>query len=337
MTGAERPSTTLRRLVNGYQVSQAIHVAASLGIADLLAAGPRASEELAADTGTHPGALYRLLRALAAVGVLEEDGERRFVLTPLGEPLRSDVADSIAGWAAFVGRPYYWQAWSALGESVRSGENAFRQVHGVGVWEYRSTRPEEALVFDRAMASVSGRVGRALVAAYDFGRFGTVADVGGGHGGFLAALLTANPAMRGVLFDLPHVVATAGPTLQAAGVAERCRIEAGSFFDAVPAGSDAYVLMHVIHDWEDAEAVEILRTCARAAAGSAPVLLVEQLVAPPNAGPETKLSDLNMLVGPGGLERTREEFAQILAAAGLRLERVAAEAFGQHVLEAVAA
>ena len=316
------PATTLRRMVDGYQISQAIHVAATLGIADLLAAASRSSDELAAATDTHPPTLYRVLRALASVQVLDELDGRRFALTPLGEKLRSDVPDSIAGWAAFIGRPYYWQAWGGLLDSVRTGENAFRQVHGTDVWTYRSTRPDENAIFDRAMTSNSRRSNDAVLAACDFGRFRTIVDVGGGNGALLAAVLAAYPDAQGVLFDQPHVVSGAASLLERAGVADRCRIVGGSFFDAVPQGADAYMLRAIIHDWDDDEAIRILVAVRHVLEDNGRVLIIERVIAPPNEGRDAKFSDLNMLVSPGGRERTREEFVALLGSSGLRLERV---------------
>ena len=210
----ETPSATLGRLIVGFQVSQAIHVAATLGIADLLADGPRTTDELAAATGSHPDALYRLLRALASVGVFHEEDGRRFSSTPMGALLRSDVPGSLRGWAVHVGRPYFQEAWVDLEHSVRTGENAFRHVHGTDVWAYRAARPEESAIFDLAMESLTGASNQALLEAFDFGRFGTVVDVGGGNGALLAALLGAFPAMRGVLLDQPHVVANAAAVLE---------------------------------------------------------------------------------------------------------------------------
>ena len=328
-------ATTIRRMVDGYQVSQAIHVAASLGIADLLVDAARStSDDLAVATGTHPPTLYRLLRALASVEILHELDGHRFQLTPLGEQLRSDVPNSIAGWAAFIGRPYYWQAWAGLVQSVRTGENAFRQVHGTDVWSYRSARPEESAIFDRAMTSISSRANAALLAAYDFGRFRTIVDVGGGHGALLSAVLAAHPGMRGIVFDQPHVVCGASALLDRAGVADRCSTVGGSFFESVPHGADAYVLRAVIHDWDDDASISILSVVRHALAAGARVLIVERLIAPPNEGRDAKFADLNMLVGPSGRERTREEFAALLAAAGMRLEHVH-DAKGFSVIEAV--
>lgn len=327
------PATMMRRLVDGYQVSQAIHVAATLGIADLLADANRTSDELAESTGTHPATLYRLLRALASVDVLCEFDDRSFELTPLGECLRSDVPDSIASWAAFVGRPYYWQAWAGLLHSVRSGENAFQHLHGTDVWTYRSTRPDESTIFDRAMTSLSRQSRATLIAACDFGRFRTIVDVGAGNGALLAAIVAAHPDLEGILFDQRHVVAGAPALLERAGVADRCRVVAGNFFESVPEGADAYLLRAVIHDWEDEAAMRILRVVRRAIRRDGTLLIMEPVIAPPNKGRDAKFSDLNMLVSPGGRERTREEFEVLLDASRFQLTRVV----GTMVVEAIPA
>ena len=314
--------TMMRRLVDGYQISQALHVVATLGIADLLVEATRTSDELAAATDVHAPTLYRLLRALASVGVVLELEGRRFQLTPLGERLRSDVPDSIAGWAAYVGRAPHWQAWGGLLHSVRTGENAFQHHHGTDVWTYRSTRPEESAAFDRAMTSNSRRFNAALLAAYDFGRFRRIVDVGGGNGAFIAAILAAHRDVEAVLFDQPHVVARASALLEEAGVSSRCQVVGGSFFDAVPAGAEAYVLRAVIHDWDDEESIQILQVVRHAMQPDGFVLLIERVIAPPNEGRDGKFSDLNMLVAPGGRERTRDEFAALLEGSGLRLHRI---------------
>lgn len=204
--GEQNPALALRRLVNGYQVSQAIHMAATLGIADLLRDGPRSSDDLAAATGSDPRSLHRLLRAPASVGVFREEEDRRFALTPLGDCLRAEAPESVAGWAAFIGQPYYWNAWAHLLHSVRTGENAFRQLYGMDVWDYRAQHPEAGAVFDRAMTSNSRMRTEAVPAAYDFGPFACVVDVGGGRGALLSAILAKHPRVRGVLFDQPHGV-----------------------------------------------------------------------------------------------------------------------------------
>lgn len=313
----------LQALINGFRVSQAIHVAAALGIADLLADGARSSSELAEATQTDEDALYRVLRALAAVGVLHEKDGRRFTTTETGDALRGDGA----GWAAFVGRPYIWNAWAHLLDTVRTGENAFRLLHGSSVWEYRAEHPEESGIFDRAMRTITQGVNRALLDAYDFGRFGVVVDVGGGDGTLLAALLDAYPQLEGVLFDQPHVIASAA-------VPARCRVVAGSFFESVPEGADAYVLKSIVHDWEDADAVRILRTVRAGVPPHGVVLLVERDLGAPNEAPAAKLLDLTMLVAAGGRERTIEEYERLLTAAGFRLAGVTPTAAGVDVIEA---
>jgi hypothetical protein len=312
-------TATLIRLVNGYQVSQAIHVAATLGIADLLADGARTSEDLAREAGADADSLYRLLRALASVGVLHEDEGRIFSLTPVGDQLRADVPGSLHGWAVFVGQPTFWQAWSNLLYSVQTGENAFRHVHGQDVWSYRAERPDESALFDAAMKSRTGATNAALVEAFDFSRFRTLVDVGGGNGALLASVLASQPALEGVLFDQPHVASGAGPVLEAAGVADRCRVESGSFFEAVPAGGDAYLLKWIIHDWEDEDSIAILRVVRAAMSEGATLLVVERDLGVPNDDPPTKFSDLNMLVAPGGRERTQDEYSALFESAGFRL------------------
>jgi O-methyltransferase domain len=304
-------------------------------VPDLLADGPRSSAELAEAAGADEDALYRLLRALASVGVLHEDEGRRFSLTELGDPLRSDATGSLAGWAAMVGRPEYWSAWGDLLHSVRTGENAFRHVHGTDVWSYRETRPESSDAFDRAMVALTAGTNEAFIAAYDFGRFGVVVDVGGGRGALLAGLLTAHPSMQGVLFDQEHVVRGAKELFESAGVADRCRIVGGSFFESVPSGGDAYVLKSIVHDWEDEEALAILSTCRAAMADDAVLLLLERDLGPPNDAPAAKLSDLNMLVAPGGRERTVEEYAALFDRSGLRLAGSTPTPSGHLVIEAL--
>jgi O-methyltransferase domain/Dimerisation domain len=303
--------TELSRLLSAYRISQAIHVAAVLGIADLFADGPRSVDELAESTATHPDTLYRLLRALAGAGVFTETDERRFASNPLGDGLRSDAPGSLRDMAILLGQPYLWTPWSHLLDSVRTGENAFRHVHGESVWDYREAHPEESAVFDRAMAAGTAAVDRALIDAYDFSRFRSIVDVGGGTGALLRALLAAYPNLHGVLFDRPHVVN---------GVRiERGEVVAGSFFESVPAGADAYLLKWIIHDWEDEESVAILRSIRKAIPAGGVLLVVDRILGGPNDSLETKLADLNMLVLPGGRERSLDEFAALYAEAGFEL------------------
>jgi O-methyltransferase domain/Dimerisation domain len=323
-------AAALLRLVNGHMAARAIQVAAELGIADELAAGPRGVDELAPATGTHEPSLYRLLRALAALGVLYEDDGRRFRLTELGEHLRSDDPHSVLGWASFAGTPSIWAAWGALDHSVRTGENAFTHVHGEDVWTYRASRPEESERFDRAMASQTARATQALLDAEDFSRFSLIVDIGGGNGTLLAKILERNRDARGILFDQPHVVAEAA-------LPERCEAVGGDFFEAVPEGGDAYLLKAIIHDWEDTESVTILRRVREAIEPEGRVFLLESRLGGPNELPAAKLSDLNMLVNPGGRERTMDEYAALFEQAGFRLVGEKATPGGHSVIEAAPA
>ena len=266
-----------------------------------------------------PSSLYRLLRALASVGVLREEHGRRFALTPVGACLCSDAAEPGDGWAAFIGQPYQWQAWAHLLHSVRTGENAFRHVHGMGSWEYRAQHPELSAAFDRAMTTNTRRMTASLLAAYDFGQFGTIVDVAGGRGAFLAAILSKHPTVHGVLFDQPHVVAGAMPVLQTAGVADRCQVVGGDFFTEVPAAGDTYLLKVILHDWADDPAIAILRTCRQAIPPHGKLLVIERQAVPPNTDWDPKFVELLMLVGPGGRERTHEEYASLFTTAGFQL------------------
>jgi hypothetical protein len=313
------PRDTLWRMTNGYQVSQAIHVAATLGIADLLKDGPRSADELAEATGTHASALYRILRALASVGVFAEQSDGRFGLTPLAEHLRTDVPGSLRSWAMLIGRPYYFTTWGHLLHSVKTGEPAFPHVYGMPAWEYRASHPEESALFDGAMTGLSLAEAEAVVRSYDFSEIGVLVDVGGGKGALLAAILAANPALSGILFDQPHVVADAKDLLERAGVADRCEVVDGDFFKAVPGGADAYLLKSIIHDWDDASAIEILRKCRAAMADSARLLLVERGIRPANEPDPAKFIDLMILVMLGGRERTAEEYERLYTEAGFKV------------------
>ena len=328
-------SPALLHLINGFRISQLIAVAAKLGLADLLAAGPQSSAALAEHTGMHAPSLYRVLRALSSIGVFHEDEHGRFGLTPLADGLRSDVPSSLRAWAIFCGDPQVWQAWGALGYSVQTGETAFSHVFGMDVWTYRAQHPEANAIFNAAMAATSAREVPAIVAAYDFSRIHTLVDVGGGHGTLLAGILQVYPSMRGVLFDLPHVLAGAAPVLEAAGVAERCQRVGGSFFDSVPPGGDAYLLHRIIHDWDDEQSTAILQRCHAAMAAQARLLLVEGVIQPPNRPDPTKMLDIQMLVSAGGRERTESEWRTLLARAGFGLTQVYSTSGRSSILEGV--
>jgi O-methyltransferase domain/Dimerisation domain len=316
------PQQKLKRLINGYQVSQAIHVAATLGVADRLDDGPLTSAQLGKMTDSHPGALYRLLRALAAAGVFHEDDEGRFSLTPVGAALRKDSPNSRGAWARLIARQPLWESWGQLLHTVRTGENAFLHVHGIDVWGHRAAEPEEGAIFDLAMREGSTALGEAISVAHDFSRIGRIVDIGGSDGALLACILKRHPQVCGTVFDMPHVVSRAAEVLRAAGVAHRCETAGGSFFDRVPGGGDVYLLKFIIHDWDDAQASSILRCCRNAMGSQARLLVIERVIAPPNEGADGKFSDLNMLVNAGGRERTLCEFDTLFATAGFGIDQV---------------
>jgi hypothetical protein len=278
------PQAQLWQLIVGFRISQAIGVAAELGIADLLANGPRSSSELAETTGSHPSALYRLLRALASVGIFTEIEPERFGLTPMAEALQADAPGSQRGMARLMADDANWRAWGQLSHSVRTGEAAFRHIHGMDVWSYYEQHPATSAIANAAMTSGSALQSDAIADAYDFSGFGTLMDVAGGHGLLLTTILSANPTLRGILAEQPHVVTSARPIVEQSSVVDRCTVVEVDFFVSVPSGADAYILKWVIHDWGDERAVAILRNC-RAAMGPNGTLLLAETVIPPGDAP----------------------------------------------------
>jgi hypothetical protein len=328
------PATRLRQLLN-YNTTQMLHVAAKLGIADLLADGPCDAELLAARAGVHPRCLYRLLRALAALGVFEEDAQRRFRLTPVGELLRADARGSLRAFALSYGEPWWWNAWGRLLHTVRTGETAFDAAHGTGLFAFLDRDPEAAAIFHGNMTSMTQQDLQEIVTTYDFSGPGLLVDVGGGHGALVCALLGSGKRTRAMLFDQPAVVAGARARLEADGVADRCELVAGSFFESVPRGGDTYVLKDILHDWDDQRSLAILRNCRRAMGAGAKLLLVERLLPPDNEPAVGKLVDVTMMVMTGGMERTEAEYRALLDAAGFDLRTTVFTYAGSSVLEAV--
>jgi hypothetical protein len=315
------PQEQVTRMLSGYWTSQALYVAAKLGIADLLTQGPRSADDLARTTKVHAPSLYRLLRGLASIGVFAEDGAGRFSLTPLAECLRGDVAGSQRALAIMSGEEHY-QAWGELLYSVQTGNPGFEKLYGMPVFEFLSRNPEQAKIFDAAMVGVHGRETAAMLDAYVFLGITVLADLGGGNGSLLTGVLKKYPAMRGILYDMPQVTERARANLQAAGLADRCQVIGGSFFESVPRGADAYLMRHIIHDWDDEEATKILGNVHRAMGDGGRLLVVEGVVAPGNEPSFTKLLDLTMLTIPGGKERTEDEFRKLFESGGFRLSRI---------------
>jgi SAM-dependent methyltransferase len=331
------PDAVLTQLVFGKVVSMAVSVAAKLRVADKLADGSRPAAELARETGTHAPSLYRVLRTLAAAGVFAEEPGQRFRLTPVGEYLRTGIPGSLRGIADYCGSDWSWRAWGHLLHSVKTGETAFDRVFGQGAFDYLAQHPDESEVFNEGMTGFTSRIAAAVAEAYDFSRFGTVVDVGGGHGVMMTTILKAFPNLRGVVFDAPHVAAGARDPIHAAGLADRCRSEGGDFFQAVPAGADAYLMKHIIHDWPDDKAAVILRNCRRAVKPGGKLLLVEMVVQPGGGPDMAKVIDLEMLVVASGRERTEAEYRSLLADAGWRLTAVRPTDSPAHLVEADAA
>lgn len=319
----ETPSAPemINRLITGYWSTQAVYVAAKLGIADLLVKGPKTADELAKAVSVHAPSLYRLLRALAGLGVFAADDQGRFSLTPLAERLRSDVAGSQRALAIMSGEEHY-ESWGQLLYSVQTGKIAFDKLYGMPVFDFLSQHVEQAKLFDLAMVGVHGRETSAMTDAYDFSDIKVLADVGGGNGSLLTTVLQKYPKMKGMLYDLPGVTERAKANLAAAGVADRCQVIGGSFFESIPPGADAYLMRHIIHDWDDEKSITILKNVHKAMSDQAKLLLVEGVIPPGNEPSFGKLLDLTMLVIPGGKERTEQEYRDLYAAAGFQLTRI---------------
>ncbi len=327
------PFTLVSRMAIGYRVSRALYVVAQLGIADLLKDGPKSAEALAAATQNNADALYRLLRALASLGVFAETGPREFALTPLSDVLRSDVPNSVRSVVLFLVEDLHWDAYKDLQHSVRTGQPAFDHVFGQSMREYVSEHPEASLLVDQATAAFSNSLGPAIAQAYNFSRFQTIMDVGGGNGTLLAAILKKHVFPRGILFDVPQVIEQA----RAAALLPEGRSEsiAGDFFEMIPSGAGAYLFKNVIHDWPDDKALAILQKCHGAMAGAGKLLLVEQVIPPDSSRHISKMGDIEMLVMQNGRERTEKEFQQLLADAGFQLNRIVPTKAQISILEAL--
>ena len=337
-TSPPSPSEVLLQMVFGKWVTQALGTIVEIGVPDLLTKGAQRCGDLAREAGVSEDGLYRLLRALASVGLFAESPDRRFKLTRTGQLLRSDHPESVAGFARFSAHDITWQPSGRLDYSVKTGLPAFDHVFGTPLFEYFSRNPEAAAIFDNAMTSMSSTEARAAAAAYDFKGIETLMDVAGGHGLLLATVLGRHKTMRGVLFDLPHVAAGGDATFTRAGIKGRVRIESGDFFKELPSGADAIIMKHIIHDWDDDSATRILQTCHSALGDRGKVLIVDSVIPPGNTPHLGKLLDLAMLVfTPRGRERTKAEFAQLLRGAGFRLSRVIATESPLSVVEAVKA
>ncbi len=316
------PSLAMLQMISGFWISRAIYIAAKLGLADHLRDGHKTADELASATGTHARSLYRVLRALASVGVFGEDEEEGFTLTSLSETLRTDVPGSLRAFATVELGEEHYPAWGELMHSVETGEIAFDHAFGIPVWKFFEQNPENAKTFNDAMTGMTLAVNDAVLSSYDFSPISRIVDVGGGHGSLLASILKANPQMKGVLFDVPPVIEGAHGRIESEGLADRCEVLAGDFFKSVPSGGEAYILKWIIHDWDDERSMMILKNCHRAMTENGKLLLVEAVV-PRGSEPHfSKFIDLNMLVMTGGRERTENEYRMLLEASGFKLTSI---------------
>jgi O-methyltransferase domain/Dimerisation domain len=331
---APPPEAILTQTILGSLNAQAVYVVAKLGVADLLANRPKPIEELARAVEADTASLYRVMRALSSLGVFAEESDKVFRLTPMSEFLRTDVEGSLRGVAIFMGEDWHWRVWGQTLYSVKTGKEAWSRVHGESVFPYFSKNPEAARIFDEAMSSFTTLAAKAVTEAYDFSEIRTLVDVAGGHGRLLGGILEATPALKGVLFDLPHVLerARGGDTLKS--VASRCEFVSGDFFESVP-HADGYIMKHIIHDWYDDEATKILSNIEKAMDPDGRVLLIEMVLGEANEPDLGKVMDIEMLVSPGGKERTAEEYRELFARAGLKMTRIVPTKSPYSVIEAV--
>ena len=337
MTATPQPHEILIQMGTAQWVSRILYVAAQLGLADRLAAGAKSAEELAGPTKTHAPSLHRLMRALGMLGILVEDASHRFTLTPLGDALKTGAPGAARAAILTLASPWVSQGFDHLLYSVQTGKPGLEKALGMPIFDWLAKHPEEASLFSETMVGFHGAEPAAVAAAYDFSGLGTIIDVGGATGNLISAVLGKNAKAKGILFDLPHVVKDAPALLQARGVSDRVTIESGSFFERVPAGGDAYLLSHIIHDWTGEQCLTILGHCKKAMKPGGRVLIIEMVLPPGNEPHPGKMLDIMMLVGPGGQERTEPEYKALLAKAGLKLVRVVPTASAVSVVEAVVA
>jgi len=334
-TPPKPPHAQLIEMGTAYWISQIVHVAAKLGLADQLNGVPKSADELAGPTGAHAPSLHRLMRTLAHLGLLIEDGAHRFTLTPLGEALKKGAPGSARATILTLGSEAFYSGFGQLLYSVQTGKSGLEKALGMPVFDWLGQNPEMASLFSETMVGVHGAEPAAVAAAYDFSGVKTIVDVGGATGNLLTTVLGRASGARGILYDLPHVVRDAPAFIQARGLTDRVAIEAGSFFERVPDGGDAYMLSHVIHDWSEAQCLKILGNCRRAMKPDSRLLLIEMVLPSGNAPHPGKVLDMMMLVGPGGQERTEQEYGKLLAKAGFRLTRVVPTESAVSVVEAV--
>jgi O-methyltransferase domain len=338
-TVQESPPATAKlfEIAWGYWASQVLRQTAEMGLADKFSAAPRWADELCAEYGMHKPSFRRFLRSLTGMGILTQTGPGQYRLTHLGEALKSGAPGAARSTVISLIGKLVSPAWENLDYSLRTGEPGFEKHYGKGLFEFIQQTPGMPEMFSETMVGIHGQEPPAVAAAYDFSNVGSLVDVGGASGNMLGHVLSRHPGVKGVLYDLPHVVSDALPLLNGFGVADRVSIEGGSFFERVPAGHDAYLLSHIIHDWDEQECATILGHCREAMKPEGRILIVEMVIPEGDAPHPGKLLDMMMLVGPGGQERTPAEYEALLSANGLRMTRIVPTASAVSVVEAVRA
>jgi len=324
------------QLMNGVLVAGAVSCLARLGIPDLVEATPKSVQELAGQTGVNPHALYRLMRATASVGVLSEGPDGKFSQTPMSAVLRSKATPSLRAFAIMTGREWHGRGWAQLEHCVRTGNPAMQQIYGAPMFEYLKQHPEEAQIFNDAMSDISTIDSPAVAEAYNFDGIRTIVDIAGGHGLLLATILARNPQLQGTLYEVSHVLegARSGPLKP---LLERCTLASGDMFCSVPAGADAYIMKHIIHDWPDDRCVQLLKACRKGVNAGGKLLVVDCVIQPGNDFSTGKFLDLQMLIFPSGCERTEKQFRDLFAASGWRLKRIIPTAASDSIMEGVPA
>ncbi|HXY76752.1 MAG TPA: methyltransferase [Steroidobacteraceae bacterium] len=331
------PHVRLIEMGTASWITMIIHGAARIGLADHFDGGKKTAEELAGPTGTHAPSLRRLMRTLAGLGVLVEGPPGEFALTPLGEALKSGAPGSARASILSLAGDRFWRSMGEFPYALQTGKPAHVKAHGLPLFDWLTKHPEEAALFSETMMGFHGREPAALAAAYDFSKFGTLVDVGGATGHLLTTVLGRYPGLRGVLFDMPYVERNARELIASRGLSDRISISTGSFFDAVPPGGDAYLLSHIIHDWTEEQCLKILGNCRKVMKPDGKLLIVEMVLPPGNTMHPGKILDMIMLVGPGGQERTEEEYRELLGKAGFRQTRVVPTESAVSVVEGVLA
>jgi hypothetical protein len=328
------PFMSMLQMLHGLHFSTCISCLAQLGIPDLVEAGPRSAEELAAQVGAQPQALYRLMRATASIGILAEGADGKFSETPLSAVLRSNAKPSARSFAMMGGREWHMRGWERLEYTVRTGKTALDEVYGMAAFEYLFSHPAEMQIFSDAMTEFSMMDSPAVAEAYSFDGIRSIVDVGGGHGLLLANILRRNPHMRGTLYEVPPVIEGArnGPLLP---LMDRCTLTSGDMFTSVPGGADAYIMKHIIHDWPDEVCVKILTACRQGVNPGGKLLVADSVIQPGNEFSIGKIMDIQMMLFPGGRERTEEQFRELLAASGWRLNRIISTAASESIVEGV--